>query len=75
MEGEERDSERVRVVLFGSFYRGFYCLDELLHGRISDKCKVAGVATDEVTGKETRRIWKYTTEGRALWRIWPGPTV
>lgn len=66
MKRNEQSKERVRVALFGSFYRGFYSLDELLHGRIEDKVKVVGVATDEVTGKETKRIWKYTTEGRTL---------
>ena len=66
MGSKDEDKGKMRIVLFGSFYRGFYCLDELLHGRIKDKVEVVGVATDEVTGKETKRIWKYTTEGRTL---------
>ena len=52
MEGEEPGKYRVRTVLLGSFYRGFYCLDELLHGGIADRIKVVGVATDKVTGKK-----------------------
>lgn len=53
-------------MLFGSFYRAFYCLDELFHGRIKNKVKVVGVASDEVTGKETKMLWKYTMQGRTF---------
>lgn len=66
MKGEARDKERIRIVLLGSYYRGFYCLDELLHGRLKERVQVVGVATDKVTGTETKRIWKYTTEGGTL---------
>lgn len=57
------------MAFFGAYYRGFYCLDELLHGRIKDKVKVVGVVTGEVTVKETKRIWrvwKRTAERRGL---------
>ncbi len=69
MEGKGQGNERVRVVFFGAYYRGFYCLDELLHGRIKDRVKVVGVVTGEVTFKKTKRIWKiwkYSTERRGL---------
>ncbi len=55
--------EKIRIALFGSFYRGYYVLDELLHGPLKDCFSVVGVATDDVTqsfisGKA--RVWQYS---------------
>ena len=55
MEGKQQGKQRVRVVFFGGFYRGFYCLDELLHGRIKDNVKVIGVVTGFERGKVTEK--------------------
>ncbi len=41
--------DRLRVAVFGSFYRGFYVLHELLEGVIKDRIQVVGVATDDPT--------------------------
>lgn len=55
----------VRIALFGSFYRGYYLLDALLHGAHSRRFEVVGVATDDVTqpfiGRQ-RRVWQYRHE-------------
>ncbi|OYT91480.1 MAG: formyltransferase domain-containing protein [Burkholderiales bacterium PBB3] len=53
---------KCRVALFGSFYRGFYLLDELLHGSLSDKVSVVGVATDDPDApfvSAGSRVWQY----------------
>lgn len=53
---------KTRIVLFGSFYRGYYLLDELLHGPLSDRFLVTGVATDDVSStfiSRDRRVWQY----------------
>ena len=41
---------KCRIAVFGSFYRGFYLLNELLHGQFerASVC-VVGVATDDPT--------------------------
>ena len=52
----------VRVAVFGSFYRGFYVLAELLHGRHREKFQVVGVATDDVSQpfiSGAKRVWQY----------------
>lgn len=52
----------VRIAVFGSFYRGFYVLDELLHGPQSSLFDVVGVATDDVAApyiSRERRVWQY----------------
>ena len=52
----------LRVAVFGSYYRGFYVLNELLFGPLRERVKVVGVATDD-TGSSfisrTKRIWQY----------------
>jgi methionyl-tRNA formyltransferase len=53
---------KCRVALFGSFYRGFYLLNELLLGRLSEQVTVVGVATDDPDGSHVsaqRRVWQY----------------
>lgn len=52
----------IRIVLFGSFYRGYYVLDELLNGPYRDHFEVVGVATDDVSQAFTspgKRVWQY----------------
>ncbi len=54
--------DRLRVAVFGSFYRGFYVLHELLEGVIKDRIQVVGVATDDPTQgyvSPQRRVWRY----------------
>lgn len=53
---------KVRIVVFGSFYRGYYVLHKLLHGNISKHVEVVGVATDDATQafvNPTKRVWQY----------------
>lgn len=55
-------NSKIKIALFGSFYRGFYLLDELLHGASKDLFQVVGVATDDA--QETfisshKRVWQY----------------
>ena len=55
-------SGRIKVALFGSFYRGFYLLNELLHGSVSRLVEVVGVASDDPAEKFTnpdKRVWQY----------------
>ena len=52
----------MRIALFGSFYRGFHVLNELLFGPLSRSLTIVGVATDDpacafVTPQ--RRVWQY----------------
>lgn len=52
----------VRVAVFGSFYRGFYVLAELLQGEHRERFQVVGVATDDVSQpfiSPSRRVWQY----------------
>lgn len=56
---------KIRVALLGSFYRGYYLLQELLSGEVSDRVKVVGVATDVPAKSFTsasRRVWQYPHE-------------
>jgi methionyl-tRNA formyltransferase len=56
---------KIRVVVFGSFYRGFYVLNELLSGDICDKVVVVGVATDNASESFVspgKRVWQYPHE-------------
>ena len=58
----DRQFEKIRVVVFGSFYRGYYVLSELLSGAISDKVTVVGVATDDPMQSfvsAQKRVWQY----------------
>lgn len=53
---------RVRIALLGSFYRGYYLLDELLHGPHRHRFEVVGVATDDVSSNHIhhdKRVWSY----------------
>ncbi len=55
-------TEKVRIALFGSFYRGFYMLNELLFGEISKSVEVVGVATDDPRNSfvsPQKRVWQY----------------
>lgn len=52
----------VRIAVFGSFYRGFHVLSELLKGPLAGQVKVVGVATDDVGSghvSRDRRVWAY----------------
>ena len=53
---------RIRVALFGSYYRGFFVLNELLNGPLKDRLTVVGVATDDPTANFVsvgKRVWRY----------------
>jgi len=55
-------AKKIRIVLFGSFYRGYYMLTELLHGPFSKQFMVVGVATDDVAQpfiSADKRVWQY----------------
>ena len=55
-------SSPLRVALFGSFYRGFCVLNELLYGPLSERIQVVGVATDdpaETFVNAKNRVWQY----------------
>lgn len=48
--------------MFGSYYRGFYLLNELLQGEISNQVMVVGVASDDPEANNIaadRRVWQY----------------
>ena len=52
----------MRVVLFGSFYRGFFVLTELLTGLFKNEIEVVGVATDDPGSpfvSAGKRVWRY----------------
>ncbi|WP_082591410.1 formyltransferase family protein [Duganella sp. Root198D2] len=51
-----------RIALFGSFYRGFHVLTELLKGPVGLQVMVVGVATDDAGASfvsPARRVWAY----------------
>jgi len=53
---------KIRIALFGSFYRGYYLLSELLYGPLSAHFMVVGVATDDVAQPfigADKRVWQY----------------
>lgn len=55
-------ASKVRVAVFGSFYRGYYLLHEMLHGPISSHIEVVGVATDDPSStwvSADKRVWQY----------------
>ncbi|WP_123785222.1 formyltransferase family protein [Pseudazoarcus pumilus] len=55
----------LRVAVFGSFYRGYHVLHELLHGDLAGRVCVVGVATDDPTQSfvsPTKRVWQYPHE-------------
>ena len=52
----------MRVAVFGSYYRGFYLLNELLDDALKNRIAVVGVATDDVSSSHVnahRRVWQY----------------
>ena len=54
--------EKLKMAAFGSFYRGYYVLDELLYGPLKDHFKVVGVASDDVREpyiSSEVRVWQY----------------
>lgn len=56
---------RVRLALFCSFYRGYFMLQECLHGPSSRLVEVVGVATDDPTQgfvSPGKRLWSYPHE-------------
>ena len=55
-------TQKIRIAVFGSFYRGYYVLNELLHGPLKDHFLVVGVATDDVAQpfiSADKRVWQY----------------
>ncbi|MCC2676450.1 MAG: formyl transferase N-terminal protein [Ramlibacter sp.] len=53
---------KVRVAVFGSFYRGYYLLSEMLFGDIAQSVQVVGVATDDPANafvNPHKRVWQY----------------
>jgi len=52
----------MRIVLFGSYYRGYFVLTELLTGSLCDHVEVVGVATDNPSESYVspgKRVWQY----------------
>lgn len=52
----------IKVMMFGSFYRGFAVLNELLHGPLRDQIQVVAVATDDPSQSfisAPKRVWQY----------------
>jgi methionyl-tRNA formyltransferase len=52
----------IRIVLFGSFYRGFAVLNEMLHGPLKQHIQVVGVVSDDPTQQfisAGKRVWQY----------------
>lgn len=57
--------EKVRLAVFGSFYRGREVLREALHGSLARLVEVVGVATDDPTQSYVsphKRVWQYPHE-------------
>jgi methionyl-tRNA formyltransferase len=55
-------ASKLRVALFGSFYRGLFVLNELLEGPLKDCIDVVGVATDDPAAPYVsahKRVWQY----------------
>jgi methionyl-tRNA formyltransferase len=55
-------NKKVRIVMLGSFYRGYYLLNELLFGEISQFIEIVGVATDDPKNtfiSADKRVWQY----------------
>lgn len=54
--------DTARVAVFGSFMGGYHVLSELLSGKLANRVRVVGVATDDPTQSFTNskaRLWKY----------------
>lgn len=55
-------TQKIKIAVFGSFYRGFYVLNELLNGPCQNLFQVVGVATDdpqETFISSHKRVWQY----------------
>ncbi len=55
-------NKKIKVVMLGSFYRGYYLLNELLFGEISPFIEIVGVATDDPKNtfiSADKRVWQY----------------
>lgn len=53
---------RIRIAVFGSFYRGYYVLGELMDGPCSGLLEVVGVASDDPSQgfvNARNRVWQY----------------
>jgi methionyl-tRNA formyltransferase len=60
--GKSMAGPKVRVAVFGSFYRGYYLLSELLTGELAASVEVVGVATDDPANhfvNPHKRVWQY----------------
>ncbi len=56
---------RPRIAVFGSYYRGYHVLQEMLHGSVSRLADVVGVATDDPSAgfvSPHKRVWQYPHE-------------
>lgn len=56
---------KVRVAMFGSFYRGLHVLQALLQGELASRVQVVGVVTDDPTQpfvSPHKRVWQYPHE-------------
>ncbi len=54
--------KKLKVAMLGSFYRGYYLLNELLFGEISQFIEIVGVATDDPKNtfiSADKRVWQY----------------
>lgn len=61
-ELENDITPKIRVAVFGSFYRGYYVLSELLSGAVGSMLEIVGVATDDPQQKfvsPQKRVWQY----------------
>jgi methionyl-tRNA formyltransferase len=59
------NSSKIKIAVFGSFYRGYYVLDELLNGPFKDHFSIVGVGTDDVSqpfSSSHVRVWQYPHE-------------
>jgi len=53
---------KVRVAVFGSFYRGYHVIQELLHHPEHEHIELVGIATDDPSQSWVspgRRVWQY----------------
>src|SRR5687768_18599446 len=59
-----KEPEKTRVVVFGSFYRGYHILKNLLEdSELQKRIEIVGVATDDPSKSFTspsKRVWQYT---------------
>jgi len=55
-------TDKPRVVLFGSYYRGYYLGGELLEGALAREVELVGIVTDDPGQpfvSPARRLWQY----------------